>query len=92
MHYLLFYQTVEGFIEKRAAFRSAHLDLVKELVAKGQIIMGGAMADPADEALIIFECEDESIPQHFVQHDPYVINALVKSWHIRPWNVAIKSN
>lgn len=91
MHYLLFYKTVDSFIEKRTAYRLEHLDLVKDHVAKGQIVMGGAMAEPADEALIVFECEDEAIPTSFVENDPYVQHGLVISWNIRPWNVAIKA-
>jgi len=48
--------------------------------------MAGALAEPADRALLVFQCGDRTIPETFVRQDPYVINGLVKEWEVRPWN------
>jgi hypothetical protein len=51
--------------------------------------MGGAFADPADRALLVFRAEDRSVAEFFARNDPYVINGLVKRWEVRPWTVVI---
>ena len=48
MHYLLFYDLVEGYPEARKRFRSAHLAYANEAVARGELVLGGALGDPVD--------------------------------------------
>jgi hypothetical protein len=43
----------------------------------------------ADRALLVWQTDDRSVVEHFVRHDPYVANGLVRSWKIRQWNVVI---
>lgn len=89
MFYLLTYYTVEDYIERRAPFRNIHLSLAKEYFDKGQLVMGGALANPPDKALLVFKCEDKNTIEEFVKRDPYVQNGLVASWDIREWTVVI---
>ena len=88
-YYALIYDLVDDYIERRAAFRAEHLKLAADSHARGELLMGGAFAEPADKALLILRAEDRSVPEAFVREDPYVLNGLVKSWKVRPWTVAI---
>jgi len=88
-YFALVYELVDDYIERRAAFRAEHLKLAADSHARGELLMGGAFAEPADKALLIFRAEDRSVPEAFVREDPYVLNGLVKSWKVRPWTVVI---
>lgn len=89
MYYLLFYKTVPGYLQKREAFRDEHLRLAREAQKRGILLMAGALADPADEALFVFRCNDPAEAEDFARNDPYVINGLISSWLVRPWTVVI---
>ena len=88
-YYLLIYHVVEDYGERRAPFREQHLRLAREAHERGEIILGGALADPVDKDLLVFRCEDPRVVEAFVHNDPYVQNGLVAQWEIRPWNVVI---
>jgi len=88
-YYALIYELVDDYIERRAAFRAEHLKLAAESHARGELVMGGAFAEPPNKALLIFRAEDRSAPETFVREDPYVLHGLVKSWKVRNWNVVI---
>lgn len=89
MHFLLFYDYVENIVERRARYREAHLALVKEFVSRGELVLGGAFASPADGAAIVFKVEDQARLEEFVEKDPYVVNGLVTGWRIREWTVVV---
>lgn len=89
MYYLLFYDYVENIVERRAPHREAHLKLAREWRDRGEIVMGGAYADPVDGAALLFQVKDRAAVEEFVKADPFVANGLVTGWRIRPWNVVI---
>jgi uncharacterized protein YciI len=89
MYYLLLYEVVDGYVEKRALHREAHLKLAKEARARGELVLAGAFADPVDGAALVFKSEDPSVADRFARNDPYVLNGLVKHWRVRPWNVVV---
>ena len=86
-YYAVFYEVVDDFVARRGEFREAHLHRVSESYARGELILGGALAEPADRALLVFHVADKQTVLSFVQSDPYVVNGLVKKWEVRPWNV-----
>ncbi len=88
-YYILFYKTIEDYVEKRAPYRSEHLKLAKEAHERGDIIMAGAFAEPADGAALIFKGESPKVAEDFANNDPYVKNGLIKEWSIRPWTVVV---
>ncbi len=51
--------------------------------------MGGALAEPADGAVLIFQVDDPAIVRRFAEGDPYVRNGVVTTWRVRPWTVVI---
>lgn len=88
-YFALIYELADDYMARRGAFREEHLKLAAASHARGELILGGAFADPPDKALLIFRAEDRSVPETFVREDPYVIEGLVKSWKVRPWTVVI---
>jgi uncharacterized protein len=87
-YFALMYDVVEDFTNKRTPFRPAHLKEVRESQARGELIMAGALADPAG-ALLVFRAADKSVAENFAKADPYVNEGLVKSWTVRPWTVVV---
>jgi uncharacterized protein YciI len=87
MHYILFYKTVENYIERRAPLHGDHLGLVNEFHTNGHIVMAGALAEPADGAVLIFRGDTPDAAHEFVNRDPYVKNGLITEWSVRPWIV-----
>jgi len=88
-YFALFYDVVDDFVARHAPFRVEHLRLAAEAHGRGDIVLAGALAEPADTALIIFHCADNSMAEDFARRDPYVVNGLVKKWTVRPWNVVV---
>jgi len=89
MYYILFYKTVDDYIEKRVPYRDEHLALVQDFYEKGHMVMAGALAEPANGAVLIFKGQDTSAAESFVEKDPYVKNGLISHWEIRPWTVVV---
>ena len=85
-YWLLIYDVVDQYVERRAPFRAEHLALAQAATQKGQLILGGALADPPDQAYLLFKGERE-VAQQFVDNDPYVREGLVVRWSIRPWTI-----
>jgi len=88
-HFLLFYETSPDYLERRPEFRGAHLKLAWEAAERGEIIVAGALADPPDGAVLMFQGEDRSVAETFAQADPYVQNGLITRWHVREWTTVI---
>ena len=89
MHYLLFYSFVEDILERRAPHREEHLALANAAHVRGELMMAGAFAEPADGAVLVFRTEDKELVKEFATRDPYVAHGLVTEWHVRPWQVVV---
>ncbi|MDP2715721.1 YciI-like protein [Rheinheimera sp.] len=88
-HFVLIYDTAPDYLQRRAEFRSAHLAVAWQSAGRGELLLGGAVGDPADSALLLFRCESADIPAAFAKADPYVVNGLVKSWQVKPWHTVV---
>jgi len=88
-YYALFYYVVDDFVARRSPYRAQHLRLAQEANRRGELLLAGAMNDPADLALLVFRAPDKSVVEDFARNDPYVANGLVIRWEIRSWNVVI---
>jgi uncharacterized protein YciI len=91
VHCILFYEYVEGILEKRQPHREAHLALARSWVAEGRLLLGGAFTEPADGAALVFQVESPAEVEAFVAADPYVAAGLVTSWRVRPWAAVVGS-
>ncbi|MGE3274361.1 MAG: YciI-like protein [Vicinamibacterales bacterium] len=88
-HFLLFYEVGPDYVEKRAAFRSVHLAKALEARAAGQLVLAGALADPVDGAVLLFQGESPAVAEDFARTDPYVLNGLVSRWYVREWTTVV---
>jgi uncharacterized protein YciI len=89
MHYLLFYDVIDDYIERRAPLRAEHLAYARESCLRGELIQGGAYADPTDGALLVFNGTSPAVAEDFARSDPYVVNGLVGRWWVRAWITVI---
>lgn len=88
-HYLLLYSFVDDYLQRRPAFRDAHLGHAWEAQREGKLVLAGALADPADTGVLLFEADSPAVVEAFAHADPYVVNGLVKSWRVREWTTVV---
>ena len=84
-HFLLFYDVAPDYLARRAEFREAHLKKAWAAHARGELLLGGAVADPVDSAMLLFAAESPRVAEAFAREDPYVVNGLVTRWRVREW-------
>jgi len=77
MHYLLFYEVVADYAERRTPFRAEHLALAR------------AAHDPIDGAVLLFVGDSPAGAEKFAAADPYVQNGLVTKWRVRAWGTVV---
>jgi hypothetical protein len=85
MHYLLFYEVGEDYVSRRAAFRDAHLEKAWKASERGELMLGGALANPVDGAVLLFQGDSPEVAEKFAKADPYVTSGAVKRWYVREW-------
>jgi uncharacterized protein len=88
-YYALFYDVVDDFVSRRTMFREEHLGLARASHARGELVLAGALADPADGALLIFQSDSPAVAENFAKLDPYVKNGLITRWRVRNWTVVV---
>jgi uncharacterized protein YciI len=88
-HYLLFYEVGGDYAERRASFRSQHLKHAWSASERGELLLGGALAEPMDEAVLLFRGDSPAVAEAFAKSDPYVVNGLVKNWRVREWTTVV---
>ena len=93
MHYLLIYDVTPDYVTRRATYRVEHLGLAWQAVERGELLLGGALADPADGAadgaVLLFRGDSPAVAEAFAAADPYVRNGLVTRWRVRLWQTVV---
>jgi uncharacterized protein YciI len=89
MHYLLFYEVSDDYLARRGEFRESHLSGAWVAHTRGELVLGGALANPADTAILLFKGDSPKVAEDFATADPYVKNGLVKRWYVREWNTVV---
>ena len=89
MHYLLFYDVVDNYAEKRTPFRKDHIAHAKAAVERGELVLAGALANPVDGTVLLFAGDSPAVAEAFATGDPYVTNGLVTKWRVREWSTVI---
>jgi uncharacterized protein YciI len=87
--WVLFYDVVPDYLERRGQFREEHLKLAREANARGELVLAGAFAEPVDGSALVWHAADTGPIERFIANDPYVKNGLVTGHRIRPWTVVI---
>lgn len=89
MHYLLFYEGGADYEQQRRPFRSAHLEYARAAAARDELVLGGAFAHPINGAVLLFRGDSPAAAEEFAKNDPYVVNGVVRRWHIREWTTVV---
>ena len=92
MHYLLIYDVVPDYVERRAPLREEHLALARAAHERGELVLGGALAEPADGAVLLFQGDSPAAAEAFAAADPYVRHGLVTRWRVRKWLTVVGDN
>lgn len=88
MHYMLMYDVVDDYVTRRTPLRAAHIGLARDAVARGELVLGGAL-NPPDGVMLLFRGDSPAAAEAFAKADPYVANGLVKSWKVREWTTVV---
>lgn len=89
MHFLLIYDLSPDYLKKREEHRDEHLKLAWESHENGDLVLGGALQDPPDQAYLLFKSNSPATAEEFAKQDPYVKNGIVESWTVRPWMTVV---
>ncbi|MFM0175331.1 MULTISPECIES: YciI-like protein [Paraburkholderia] len=89
MHYLLMYDLVSDYLERRAAYRDEHLKLAWAATERGELLLAGALAEPTDTAMLLFQGDSAAAAEAFAKADPYVLAGLVTRWRVREWTTVV---
>lgn len=85
-HYILFYEAAADYVAGRAQYRTEHLTKAWKASQRGELVLGGAYADPIDRAVLVFKGESKGVAEEFAKADPYVTSGMVKRWYVREWS------
>lgn len=89
-HFVLFYEYVADFRERRAPHRATHLAHANAAAARGELQLGGAFAeDDPPLGMLVFKAETAAPAEDFARADPYVANGVVLSWRVREWMTVV---
>ncbi len=88
-YFLLFYEFVDGYTEKRGPHRQAHLELIDAAYERGDLLLAGAYGESPKGAALLFRVSTPAEVEAFAVADPYVRNGLVLKWRIEPWHVVV---
>ncbi|MDB5719358.1 MAG: hypothetical protein JWM38_2785 [Sphingomonas bacterium] len=88
-HFLLIYDLADDYLERRGTYREAHLALGWAAAARGELVLGGALGEPVDTAMLLFAGDGPEAAEAFARADPYVANGLIREWRVRPWSTVI---
>ncbi|SFJ81731.1 hypothetical protein SAMN03159338_2429 [Sphingomonas sp. NFR04] len=86
-HFLLRYTLAPDYLARRGALREAHLALAWAAADAGTLLLGGAVGDPPESALLLFG--DAAAARAFAEKDPYVTDGIVAHWDVVPWTTVV---
>ena len=86
-HWLLTYALAPDYLARRGDYRDAHLALAWKASEAGTLLLGGAVGDPVESALLLFT--DADAARAFAGADPYVGAGIVTAWRVLPWTTVV---
>lgn len=89
MHFLLTYDLVPDYLERRGGYRDSHLKLAWAAAERGELVLAGALTEPVDTAVLLFTGDTPRAAEAFAQADPYVQAGLVTRWRVREWTTVV---
>jgi uncharacterized protein len=89
-HFLLFYEYVPDYLERRTAHRAAHFAHARPAADRGDLFLAGACTDAGTPiGVLVFSVDDRRTVEDFARADPYVVHGIVTSWHVREWTTVM---
>ena len=89
MKYVMTYRAVEDFLPLAQHNYPAHSARVEEFTRRGDLLMVGTFDEPMNgEAMGVFTTREAA--EEFIAGDPFVLNGVVASWAVRPWNEVLQ--
>jgi uncharacterized protein YciI len=70
MHYLLFYDVVDNYAERRTPFRKDHIAHAKAAVTRGELVLAGALANPVDGTVLLSKAIHRPPPRRLRKRIP----------------------
>ena len=89
MHFMLIYDLAPDYLERRGEFRGVHLAMARDAQARGELVLAGALTEPADTAMLLFAGDSAAAAEAFAAADPYVAAGLVTGWRVRAWHTVV---
>ena len=81
MHYLLIYDVSPDYLERRGQFRKEHLALAWEASDRGELLLGGALADPVDSSVLLFQADSPATIERFgVRNLTPILGKAPEAW------------
>ena len=87
MRYVLFYESADDVSEAAPIHFPAHREYWRSFVATGTLLLIGPLEDPRDGAMAVFTTREAA--ETFARDDPFVVNGVVRRWHVRGWDEAL---
>jgi uncharacterized protein YciI len=85
MKYVLLYESAEDVLAKAPAHFAAHVARGREFHDGGSLQLYGPFGDPQQEgSMAVFNSREAA--EDFAKGDPFVVNGVVREWHIREWD------
>jgi uncharacterized protein YciI len=85
MKYVMTYSAVEDFLPLAQQHGPAHVARLHEFHDRGVLLMVGVLDEPMNgDAMGVFTTREAA--EEFIAGDPFVVNGVVASWAVRPWN------
>ena len=85
-HFLLIYEYVPDYMERRAPLRPVHIEHARASVTRNELQLGGAVPhDDPPFGLLLFKAATSAVAEEFARADPYVTQGVVASWRVREW-------
>ena len=83
--YVLLYESADDVASKAPAHFPAHKARLDAFHARGDLLLIGTFGNPQDEgSMAVFRTREAA--EEFVKDDPFVLNGVVRAWHIREWH------
>jgi uncharacterized protein len=89
-HFLLFYDYVPDYLDRRTPYRQAHFAAATAAAERGELFLAGACTDAgAPIGVLVFQTTDRAIVENFAKNDPYTQNGVTTGWRVREWTTVL---
>ena len=83
--YVVLYESADDVATRAPAHFAAHREWFTGFHERGELLGIGIFGDPQSEGSMgVFA--SRAAAERFVADDPFVLNGVVKAWHIREWD------